>query len=114
MTNYAREIKNIRQKYDNTKPSGQLRCRQSFENGFCVPLPFLSCIRDQVSDLVPFLSEHTTYTAKDLCHPEFWKQLNDGERRMADLCIEGDISDWLRISKVNGDFPAKFKLVNQM
>lgn len=116
MTNYANQINIMRQQYDVTKPSRKLRIYQGFDNGFHVPTPFLNCIREQVSDVVPFLSGNKTYTAQTLCHPEFWKRLNDGERRMADLCIDGDISEWLRISRVNDDedFPAQFRLIHQM
>lgn len=56
-------------------------------NGRSLPKELLDAVKASVMDIVPALMPQCQYTAKQLCGPELWSRLSDGQKRLAGVCL---------------------------
>jgi hypothetical protein len=54
---------------------------------YTVSRTFYDAVLLQVKETLPRLVREKRYTSKRLCSKEFWKLMDNGERRMAGRCI---------------------------
>ena len=58
-----------------------------FEDGFSAPRAFFESVEERVLEIIPALLRGHGYTLEDLCGPDFWGSLSDGQRRLAGRCM---------------------------
>ncbi len=82
-------------------------------DGYTILEIFYEVVRQQVDEGLPDLERDASYTAKRLCGKEFWRHLNNGERRMAGRCIAYMVTRNLlplTFAETRHEYPKKYQL----
>ncbi len=82
-------------------------------DGYTVLEIYYDFVRQQVDARLPDLERDASYTAKRLCGKEFWRHLNNGERRMAGRCIAYMVTRNLlplTFAETRHEYPKKYQL----
>ena len=80
---------------------------------YTVPAAFYSVVRNQVAEIIPAVERDVKYTLEMLCGEAFWKQLTDGEKRMAGRCMAQMIAKGLlplRFAETKHEYPKRYQL----
>lgn len=80
-------------------------------DGYCVSSDFYTALIRQVEAIVPALDAFESYTLKALCGDAFWRQLSNGERRMAGRCMAHMVSHKilpLTFAKTKHEYPKRY------
>ncbi len=82
-------------------------------DGYTVPNTLYTKVRNQVAEIIPAVERDVKYTLEMLCGEAFWKQLTDGEKRMAGRCMALFIVKGLlpfRFAETKHEYPKRYQL----